>query len=118
MRDPKKITTRMIFRLGGASLRHQVILVAILLCSSAAVLSAYAFFAVEVPGPSQWITPVNILTAVMAIFSLGMLREQFAETKRRLEALEQFTLQTLPKTYVRKDVYEAGGVHVHARSDD
>ncbi len=114
-----KITASMIYRLGGASLRHQVVLVAAFLLVMAAGLGAYALYATELPQPSAWITPMNIVAFVGAVFSLGMLREQFLEVKRRLEALEEFNAENLPATYVRKDVLEAGtGVHIHKRDGD
>jgi hypothetical protein len=39
----------------------------------------------------------------LLIYGLGMLREQFAEVKRRLEKTEQFIEEKLPETYVQKE---------------
>ncbi len=110
----------MILNFGGPSLRRQVFLTLFLIVGGAVGLSAYAFFAVETIG-SQWMTPANIIAAGTAIFSLGMFRQQYNETKRRLEKLEDFNEKDLPRLYVRRDVLDAAGfsaAHLHKRETD
>jgi hypothetical protein len=103
-----RLTFGAIYRAGGASLRHQLLLTVVFVCGLTVGVGAYTFFAADTAG-LDWITPPNIIAAAMTVFSLGMLREQFAEVKRRLEKLETFNEETLPETYARKDVLEAAG---------
>lgn len=118
----RTITASMIYRFGGQSLRRQVLFTVTFIVVSAVSLGAYALFAVETPGVAEkWISPANILAAAMMLFSLGILREQFNEVKRRLGKLEEFNEKELPGRYVRRDVLEAAGFgvpHVHKRDGD
>jgi hypothetical protein len=51
-------------------------------------------------GPlTTWVTPQNILTAVVLVYGAGMLREQFSDVKRRIEVVE--------RDYLRREVFEA-----------
>lgn len=104
----QRVTWRAIYQFGGPNLRHQILLTFALIVAAAIGVCAYSIYAVESATTVSWVTPANIIAAVGVVFSLGMLREQFGEVKRRLEQLEEFNRDTLPRDYARKDVLEAG----------
>lgn len=84
-------------------------------CLVMAVVNLYAQDAATPLRPQAswfdtWVTPQNIVTAAVLIYGIGVLREQFNETRRQLRELreesDKFREEVIPATYARQDVTE------------
>lgn len=103
---------RMTYRYASTPIRRQAVytVLFILILASSAVV-----FADSPQHPLaevvSLVTLPNVLGVVSLVYGAGMLREQFADIRGRVAALEkefeQAMTQTLPTTYVRQDVYRA-----------
>lgn len=100
------------YRLVGPHVRRQVKWTAVVWAAFAGTTVAFADDpANPLKSAANLLTVPNIMALVALVYGAGILREQFAETRDRITKLEDAFREamddTIPNTYVRKDVYRA-----------